>query len=268
MTTYASFKLSVQFLEAGEKGQQFANAANTFKPFLPQEARQSIEGIDKVSQAFTATGRALEHFGFDEADPQFIASQVDLNSSANAEEIGGESRTIVPIPIPPYYYYSDENETVGADGVRWFPLFQGGIHPEWGNQDGYLDAVDKIDAEAFTISDSAANDPLTGGGQMMDTDDDLGAWFALPAITGLMKGSFAIGATKVMGAAKGVIAGAKSVTAKQVGGAIVTGGVSGVASYGASSATERFSELLSEADDRDSDYGTPWVPEVAVDPIA
>ena len=130
MTTYASFKPSVQFLEAGEKGQQFANAANTFKPFLPQEARQSIEGIDKVAQAFTATGRALEHFGFDEADPQVIASQADLNSSANSEEIGGESRTIVPIPIPPYYYYSDENETVGADGVRWFPLFQGGIHPD------------------------------------------------------------------------------------------------------------------------------------------
>ena len=78
MTTYASFKPSVQFLEAGEKGQQFANAANTFKPLLSQEARQSIEGIDKVAQAFTATGRALEHFGFDEADPQVIASQVCL----------------------------------------------------------------------------------------------------------------------------------------------------------------------------------------------
>ena len=162
MTTYASFKPSVQFLEAGEKGQQFANAANNFRPFLPQEAHQSIEGVEKIAKAFTATGRALEHFGFDEAGPEFTASQVALNSNANSEEIGGESRTIVPIPIPPYYYYSDENETVGADGVRWFPLFQGGIHPEWGNQDGYLDAVDKIDADAFTISDRAFNDPLTG----------------------------------------------------------------------------------------------------------
>jgi len=59
-----------------------------------------------------------------------------------------------------------------------------------------------------------------------------------------------------------------SVTAKQIGTAIVTGGVSGVASYAASSASSRFSELLSAADDRDSDYGTPWVPELAVDPIA
>ena len=72
MTTYTSFKPSVQFLEAGEKAQEFGNAANTFKPFLPQEARQSIEGIDKVSQAFTATGRALEHFGFDEAEEDEI----------------------------------------------------------------------------------------------------------------------------------------------------------------------------------------------------
>jgi hypothetical protein len=68
MTTYTSFKPSVQFLEAGEKAQEFTNAANTFKPFLSQEARQSIEGVDKVAQAFTATGQALEHFGFDEAD--------------------------------------------------------------------------------------------------------------------------------------------------------------------------------------------------------
>ena len=84
MTTYTSFKPSVQFLEAGEKGQQFANAANTFKPLLPQEARQSIEGIDKVSQAFTATGRALEHFGFDEAEPEVTTSEVELSPTDNS----------------------------------------------------------------------------------------------------------------------------------------------------------------------------------------
>ena len=162
MTTYASFKPSISFIEAGEKAQKFGNAANTFKPFLPQEAHHSIEGVEKIAKAFTATGRAPEHFAFDEEGPEFTASQVALNSNANSEEIGGESRTIVPIPIPPYYYYSDENETVGADGVRWFPWFQGGIHPEWGNQDGYLDTVDKIDTNAFTMSDSAFNDPLLG----------------------------------------------------------------------------------------------------------
>ena len=162
MTTYASFKPSAQFLDAGEKAQEFTNAANTFKPFLPQEAYHSIESVKKIAKAFTATGRALEHFGFNEAGPDVTASQVDLISTAKSEEIGGESRTIVPIPIPPYYYYSDENETVNADGVRWFPLFQGGIHPEWGNQDGYLDTFDKIDTNAFTMSDSVFIDPLLG----------------------------------------------------------------------------------------------------------
>jgi len=39
-------------------------------------------------------------------------------------------------------------------------LFQGGIHPEWGNQDGYLDAVDKIDAAEFTTGQQG--DLLTG----------------------------------------------------------------------------------------------------------
>ena len=84
MTTYASFKPSVQFLEAGEKAQQFANAANTFKPLLSQQARQSIEGIDTVSQAFTATGRALEHFGFDEAEPDVTTSEVELSPTDNS----------------------------------------------------------------------------------------------------------------------------------------------------------------------------------------
>ena len=90
MTTYASFKLSVQFLEAGEKAQQFANAANTFKPLLSQEARQSIEGIDKVSQAFTATGRALEHFGFDEAEDEIIGD------NSFKEKVEGANQMVMP----------------------------------------------------------------------------------------------------------------------------------------------------------------------------
>ena len=235
MTTDSSFKPSAQFLEAGEKGQQFANAANIFKPLLPYEARQSIEGVDKVAKAFTATGQALEHFGFDELDPEATESQADLKAPINSEEIGAESRTLVPIPIPPYYYYSDINETIGADGltgdsihadavgnsdvtpigrfpywdaaqdfdpivghknlgsfegidqqndtgknfekqiaqadvlndesvgtdgVRWFPWSQGGIHPEWGNQDGYLDTAENLNANAFRTLDGAAIDPL------------------------------------------------------------------------------------------------------------
>jgi len=64
----STFTPSTQILEAGEKAQALADAGKTLKPFLPQEAQQAVEGIDKVAQAFTATGRALEHFGFDEAE--------------------------------------------------------------------------------------------------------------------------------------------------------------------------------------------------------
>ena len=41
------------------------------------------------------------------------------------------------------------DESVGTDGVRWFPWSQGGIHPEWGNQDGYLDTAENLNANAL-----------------------------------------------------------------------------------------------------------------------
>ncbi len=91
MTTYAYFKPSFLFLDAGETGQQSANAANTFKPFLPQEARQSIEGIDKGSQAIAGTlGReimriAIRDFGFDEAEPDVTTSEVELISTDDSQ---------------------------------------------------------------------------------------------------------------------------------------------------------------------------------------
>ena len=259
MTTYASFKPSVQFLEAGEQGQQFANAANTFKPFLPQEARQSIEGIDKVSQAFTATGRALEHFGFDEAEPE-AADSLQPRYQYLLENIFNMPEIAISMEVTPPTVVFKDGQPVKAAPLNGTDQITGALAFDQADQDSITASGQTIDTDAFTISDSAANDPLTGGGQMMDTDDELGAIFIAPAIGA----AIATGAKTAAAAAKGVIAGVKAVTAKQIGTAMVTGGVSGVASYGAS----RFSELLSEADDRDSDYGTPWVPEVAVDPIA
>ena len=270
MTTYASFKPSVQFLEAGEKGQQFANAANTFKPFLPQEARQSIEGIDKVSQAFTATGRALEHFGFDEAEPE-AADSLQPRYQYLLENIFNMPEIAISMEVTPPTVVFKDGQPVKAAPLNGTDQVMGALAFDQADQDSITASGQTIDTDAFTISDSAANDPLTGGGQMMDTDDELGAIFIAPAIgaaiaTGAKTAAAAAAAkaAAAAAAAKGVIAGVKAVTAKQIGTAIVTGGVSGVASYGAS----RFTELLSEADDRDSDYGTPWVPEVAVDPIA
>ena len=121
--------------------------------------------------------------------------------------------------------------------------------------------------------DEDETDPITSGGQTMDTDDDdLGAIFTIGALIGgaimgaktaaaaaAAKATAAALAAKV--AAGGVVAGAKAVTAGQIGGAIVTGAVSGAASFGVSKAMGA---------DIDSDEGLvqPWMPEVGVDPIA
>ena len=126
MTTYASFKPSVQFLEAGEKGQQFANAANTFKPLLSQEAGQSIEGIDKVSQAFTATGRALEHFGFDEAEPDVTTSEVELISTDDSQIVDTMNPTrfsdFVPDSLRPSTYVIEGGQALQENGWQGLVL--------------------------------------------------------------------------------------------------------------------------------------------------
>ncbi len=96
--TGSTFTPSDQFIEAGEKAQAFANAGNALKPFLPQEAQQQIEGVDKVAKAFTATGQALQHFGFDEDegfegdDPAFEAS-----TERRAAIFASTPETILPL---------------------------------------------------------------------------------------------------------------------------------------------------------------------------
>ena len=155
MTTYASFKPSVQFLEAGEKGQQFANAANTFKPFLPQEARQSIEGIDKVSQAFTATGRALEHFGFDEAEPDVTTSEVELISTDDSQIVDNMNprfSDFVPDSLRPSTYVIEGGQALIENG--------------WERTGEAIGTVGHV-MRVFGF-DEAEADELTGTGQTID----------------------------------------------------------------------------------------------------
>ena len=66
-TTTSTFTPSTQILEAGEQAQALSDAGKALKPFLPQEAQQTIQGVEKVANALNATGQALKHFGFDEA---------------------------------------------------------------------------------------------------------------------------------------------------------------------------------------------------------
>ena len=126
MTTYASFKPSAQFLEAGEKAHEFTNAANTFKPFLSKEARQSIEGVDKVAQAFTATGQALKHFGFDEAEPEVTTSEVELIPTDDWQVVDNMNPTFgdfVPDRLRPSTYVIGAGEHLQGNG--WDDLGKG-----------------------------------------------------------------------------------------------------------------------------------------------
>ena len=126
MTTYTSFKPSVQFLEAGEKAQAFVNAANTFKPFLPQEAQQPLEGVDKVAKAFTATGQALQHFGFDEAEPEVIASEVELIPTDDSQVVDNMNPTLgdfIPDSLRPSTYVMGAGEHLQENG--WNSLGEG-----------------------------------------------------------------------------------------------------------------------------------------------
>ncbi|WP_186492245.1 hypothetical protein [Synechococcus sp. BIOS-U3-1] len=106
------------------------------------------------------------------------------------------------------------------------------------------------------------NDSVTSGGVTMDVDDDLGFFPFVIAGASFAKlfagGAAAATALKVKAAA--AIAGAKAVTAGQVGATAVSGAVSGAASFGMSKALGA---------DLDNDYGQqPWMPEVAVDVLA
>ena len=114
MTT-TTFKPSVQFLEAGEKVQEFTNAANTFKPFLPQEAQQAVEGVDKVANALNSTGEALKHFGFDEDDDLGArASDIVKGVGVGITTTGGAISTYSAASTPVTTIAGIAGTTVGA----------------------------------------------------------------------------------------------------------------------------------------------------------
>ena len=97
-TTRSTFTPSAQFIEAGEKAQAFANAGNALKPFLPQEAQQQIEGVEKVANALTATGKALQHFGLDEDEGIEGGEQtIEARTERRAAIFGSTPETILPL---------------------------------------------------------------------------------------------------------------------------------------------------------------------------
>ena len=89
--TSSTFTPSTQILEAGEKAQALVDAGNALKPLLPEETQTTIEGIEKVANALNATGKAMQHFGFDEAEPEAFEPFKGQNFGTAAEADGDES---------------------------------------------------------------------------------------------------------------------------------------------------------------------------------
>ena len=89
-----NFTPSTQILEAAERAQSFADAGETLKPFFSPEIQETVDGVDKIANALNATGHALKHFGFDEAEPELDHADPvtgdTVGNLANADEdVGG-----------------------------------------------------------------------------------------------------------------------------------------------------------------------------------
>ena len=83
----STFTASTLIQEAAEQTQALADAGKPFTRFLPQEAQQTVEGVEKIAEAMNATGEALRHFGFDEAEPEFTITFEDGPHPTDASKV-------------------------------------------------------------------------------------------------------------------------------------------------------------------------------------
>ena len=198
MTT--TFKPSVQFLEAGEKAQEFTNAANTFKPFLPQEAQQAVEGVDKVANALNSTGEALKHFGFDEDDDLGApASDIVKGVGAGIASTGAAiaSYSAASTPVTKIAGIAGTAVGAGVTAIGGFTTFTGFVlgwvgldvdeDETYEQQNGQVDAVtgyalNNHDAAGFDRFQMHHDDGIMDG--YLDTAENVnGGWMTTEPIT-------------------------------------------------------------------------------------
>ena len=111
----STFTPSTLIQEAAEQAQTLADTGKALTRFLPQEAQQAVEGVEKIAEAMNATGEALRQFGCDEAEPE---TEEDINADA----IGNSDTT----SIPPFPYWDVAEQTTETESVGYpkglFPL--------------------------------------------------------------------------------------------------------------------------------------------------
>ena len=228
----STFTPSTQILEAGEKAQALADAGKTLKPFLPQEAQQAVEGVDRVAQAFTATGRALEHFGFDEAEMEVTTSDVELIPTDHSPVVDNLNPTwgdLVPDSLRPSTYVIEGGQALQETG--------------WKGTGQAIETAGQV-MRAFGF-DEAEADGLTGTGPTMpafDEDEPLKTSDALKGTAG------------IVGAAGGIMAVTPAAPAAPF-----------VAAYGG---VLYLGGTVLGAFGLDVDESEPYIPEVGVDALA
>jgi len=229
----STFTPSTQILEAGEKAQTLADAGKTLKPFLPQEAQQAVEGIDKVAQAFTATGRALEHFGFDEAELEVTTSVVELIPTDHSPVVDNMNPTwgdFFPDSLRPSSYVIEGGQVLQENG--------------WEETGQAIETAGQV-MRAFGF-DEAEADRLTGTGPTMpafDQDEPLKWSEAMKEVGGVYGAVGGIAGATGAGAPVGAVFGA-------AGGVLYLGGT------------------ILGAFGLDVDESEPTIPEVGVDALA
>ena len=254
-TSTSTFTPSTQILEAGEQAQALADAGQALKPFFSPEIQETVDGVSKVADALNATGEALKHFGFDEAEPEATTSEVELiptDVSTDNPSTGFPLALLPVLPLLPTLPvdWSDKFNPESID-----ELFPDNVKPSTGviaagetlQTIGLTGPGAALQAAGQTMRsfgfDEAEEDSITGGGQTMDTDvdDDLGIVFTGAAIAAAIWGGIKVAAP----AAAKIVAEA----------AIV---------YGTTKAIE------AATSDIDSDEGLaqPWLPEIGVDVLA
>ena len=175
----------------GERGKDWDFGTN-------EKGEVTIERIDGGSNAqVVATINGVKPGGISDSDilqsgtpeKDVYSSEEDAESAVNTEAVGSESRTVVPIPIPPYYYYSSSDEIEAAGEISTSDAQTAATDSLTGEAGESTGNFTRIVREFFGQSDSVTGSPLINA----DTDGSP-SWFHMHHDDGIMDGYLDVGA--------------------------------------------------------------------------
>ena len=115
----STFTPSTQILEAAEKAQALADAGKPIARFLSPEIQETVDGVQKIANALNSTGKALRHFGFDEAEPEVTTSEIELIPTDDLQIVDNMNPTFadfVPDSLRPSTYVIEGGQVLQENG--------------------------------------------------------------------------------------------------------------------------------------------------------